>query len=113
MKVYFIDLLCHCQTLAAFAEAIILGQALGISQEMLLKALLGAAVTCTLFSDKERKTGNGRLRSGIPPTMDAERLTHGISCSSRSRCGNTSHKYFDTPHAVMRGETFTSFSRIS
>jgi 3-hydroxyisobutyrate dehydrogenase-like beta-hydroxyacid dehydrogenase len=40
-------------SMAAFAEAIILGQALGISQETLLKALLGGAVTAPFLSTKK------------------------------------------------------------
>lgn len=40
-------------SMAAFAEAIILGQALGISQEMLLKALLGGAIAAPFLSTKK------------------------------------------------------------
>ncbi len=40
-------------SMAAFAEAIALGQALGLSQEMLLKALLGGAVAAPFLSTKK------------------------------------------------------------
>ena len=40
-------------SMAAFAEAITLGQALGLSQEMLLKALLGGAVAAPFLSTKK------------------------------------------------------------
>ncbi len=42
-------------SMAAFAEAIILGQALGISQDMLLKVLLGGAVAAPFLSTKKEK----------------------------------------------------------
>ena len=41
--------------MAAFAEAVILGQALGISQEMLFKALLGGTVTAPFLATKKEK----------------------------------------------------------
>jgi len=41
-------------SMAAFAEAVILGQALGISQEMLLKVLLGGAVAAPFLSTKKQ-----------------------------------------------------------
>ncbi len=40
-------------SMAAFAEAVILGEALGLSQEMLLKALLGGAVAAPFLSTKK------------------------------------------------------------
>lgn len=42
-------------SMAAFAEALILGQALGISEEMLLKVLLGGAVAAPFLSTKKEK----------------------------------------------------------
>jgi glyoxylate/succinic semialdehyde reductase len=52
--------------MAAFSEALALGEALGMSRSMLLDALIGSAVTAPFLAGKKEKLATGRYEPEFP-----------------------------------------------
>ena len=52
--------------MAAFAEGMVLGQALGISQELLFKVLLGGPVVAPFVAMKREKLEHGNYEAEFP-----------------------------------------------
>ena len=52
--------------MAAFSEALALGEALGLSRGMLLDALIGSAVTAPFLAGKKEKLATGRYETEFP-----------------------------------------------
>jgi len=75
--------------MAAFAEAMALGEGLGLSSKMLFDSLLGTAAVAPFLTAKRDKIESGKLRSRISVALDAKGYASRISECLRIWCGHT------------------------